>query len=82
MTSVRLPNDIEQRLQVVAQSRHKSKSDIIKEALELFFDASSDEKDSYELGKSLFGLRGSGVTGTRNYKQEVKERIRAKQNSH
>ena len=44
MTSVRLPSEIEQRLEVVSQSRHKSKSDIIKEALEKFFQAEIEEK--------------------------------------
>jgi len=81
MTSVRLPSEIEQRLQLVSQSRHISKSEIIKVALERFFEADVDEKDSYELGKDLFGRRGSGNSFPRDYKQEVKEKIRAKHGS-
>ena len=81
MTSVRLPSEIEQRLQLISESRHKSKSDIIKEALEKFFEAEIEEKDSFELGKDLFGRRGSGNSAPRDYKKEVKEKIRAKHNS-
>ncbi len=81
MTSVRLPSEIEQKLELISQARHKSKSDIIKEALEKFFEADFEEKDSYELGKDLFGRRGSGITGPRDYKKELKEKIRAKYSS-
>ena len=81
MTSVRLPSEIEQRLEVISQSRHKSKSDIIKEALEKFFEAEIEDKDSYELGKDLFGRRGSGHSEPRDYKKDVKEKIRAKYSS-
>ena len=80
MTSVRLPYDIEEKLQMLSVSRHKSKSDIIKEALELLLKTETEEKDSYELGKDLFGRFGSGgVPG--DYKSRVKAKIRAKHNS-
>jgi len=81
MTSVRLPSDMEEKLQMLSVSRHKSKSDIIKEALELFLKTETEEKDSYELGKDLFGRYGSGgISG--DYKSRVKAKIRAKHNSH
>jgi len=81
MTSVRLPSEIEQRLQLISQTRNKSKSEIIKEALEKFFEAEVEEKDSYELGKDLFGRRGSDISAPRDYKQAVREKIRAKHSS-
>lgn len=80
MTSVRLPSDIEEKLQMLSIARHKSKSDIIKEALELLLRTETAEKDSYEIGKDLFGRFGSGGTGG-DYKSRVKAKIRAKHNS-
>jgi Arc/MetJ-type ribon-helix-helix transcriptional regulator len=77
MTSVRLPSDIEEKLQMLSISRHKSKSDIIKEALELLLKTETEEKDSYELGKELFGRFGSGESSG-DYKSRVKAKIRAK----
>lgn len=78
MTSVRLPTEIEKELEVYSMASHKSKSDIIKEALIKYLDAVREEKDSYELGKEFFGKRGSGNITPRDYKAEVKEKIRAK----
>ncbi len=83
MTTVRLPLEMEQRLQILSISKHKSKSDIIKEALELFLKNENEEKDSYELGLEYFGKYGSGnVAPDKNYKKLVKEKIRAKHNPH
>jgi len=81
MTSVRLPSDIEEKLQMLSISRHKSKSEIIKEALELLLKNEFQEKDSYEIGQDFFGRFGSGGVD-RDYKNRVKEKIRAKHNSH
>ena len=81
MTSVRLSLEIEEKLRRIALSRHQSKSDLIKEALEEFLTKALDEKDSYEIGKSLFGRYGSGgVEG--DYKTRVKAKIRAKHHPH
>ena len=60
MTTVRLPLEIEQRLEILSRQKHKSKTEIIKEALERLFYQEESEKDSYELGKELFGRYGSG----------------------
>lgn len=81
MTTVRLPIEIEERLQILSVKQHKSKSDIIKEALELLFKNETEDKDSYELGLPFFGKYGSG-SPERDYKKLVKEKIRAKHNSH
>lgn len=81
MTTVRLPIEIEEKLQMLSMARHKSKSEIIKEALELLLKNAVEEKDSYEIGKDLFGKFGSGGRND-DYKSRVKERIRAKHNSH
>lgn len=83
MTTVRLPPEIEQKLQTLSEAQHKSKSEIIKEALELFLQTREGEKSSYELGKDLFGKYGSGQSNlSRDYKEILKDKIRAKHSSH
>lgn len=82
MTSVRLPQDVEQKLEILSRKKHKSKSDLIKEALEHMFQAEASEKDSYQIGESLFGLFGSGDGSlSTEYKSKLKDKIRAKRNS-
>lgn len=79
MSTVHLPIDIEEKLQILSLSRHKPKIEIIKEALELLLKAEQEERDSYEIGKTLFGRHGSGGIGG-GYKERVKDKIRAKHN--
>ena len=83
MTTVRLPDDIEKRLASLSRTKKKTKSELIKEALEQFFHQQGNEKDSYELGKEYFGQYGSGK-GNRSveYKKLIKEKINAKRNTH
>ena len=83
MTTVRLPLEIEQKLQNLSESQHKSKSDIIKEALELLFGQEESEIDSFELGKDLFGQHGSGKGNlSTDYKTLLKEKLRARNHTH
>jgi Arc/MetJ-type ribon-helix-helix transcriptional regulator len=82
MTTVRLPTEIEQKLEAVSKTRDKSKSDLIKEALENFFFQEEDQKDSYEIGKTYFGKFGSGNGNySINYKKALKEKLHAKYHS-
>ena len=46
MTTVRLPLDIEQKLEILSKAKHKSKTELIKEALENLFYQAESEKDS------------------------------------
>jgi hypothetical protein len=70
-------------LQLLAQKKHKSKTDIIREALEKLFIQEESEKDSYELGEEYFGKYGSGDgTLSVTYKDKLKDKINAKLNSH
>lgn len=76
MTTVRLPDDIERKLATLSRAKKKSKSELIKEALEQFFHNEGNEKDSYELGKDYFGQYGSGKGDLSiNYKRLLKEKI-------
>ena len=79
MTTVRLPTEIESKLTIFAEKRHKSKSEIIKEALTNLFYKEEIEKDSFELGEEYFGKYGSGDgTLSVSYKQKLKDKIHAK----
>ena len=83
MTTVRLPIEMEQKLEILARRKHKSKTDLIREALENLFFQEESEKDSYELGEEYFGKYGSGNgTLSSTYKSRIKEKINAKYNSH
>ena len=83
MTAVRLPVDLEQKLDSLSNLQHKSKTEIIKEALEYFFYQEESEKDSYELGIKYFGIYGSGKGDlSTTYKSKLKDKINAKYNTH
>lgn len=83
MTTVRLPLEIEQKLEILSRKKHKSKTDLIKEALENLFFQEESEKDSYELGEEYFGKYGSGDgTLSVSYRDKIKDKINAKLNSH
>jgi hypothetical protein len=70
---------MEQKLTIVAKTRNRSKSDLIKEALEKYFFQEEDTKDSYEIGESYFGKYGSGNGGLSiKYKKMIKEKLHAK----
>ena len=83
MTTVRLPMEIEQKLTTFSELQKKSKTEIIKDALETFFYQQNIEKDSYELGLDYFAKFGSGDGNlSQNYKIKLKDKIRAKHNTH
>ena len=82
MTTVRLPADLEKKLDAASRTDKRSKSDVIKEALERYFDREEPEKDSYELGKEYFGQYGSGDgTLSKSYKARIKEKLDAKRST-
>ena len=83
MTTVRLPSEIEQRLESLSRKKHKSKTELIKEALETMFHKEESEKDSYELGEEYFGRYGSGDGFLSvSYKDKIKGKINDKLHSH
>jgi len=79
MTTVRLPEGLEKKLDDTSKAEKRSKSDLIKEALERYFNREEPEKDPYELGKEYFGRYGSGEKDlSTTYKARIKEKIDAK----
>ncbi|MEN6321367.1 CopG-like domain-containing protein DNA-binding [uncultured spirochete] len=83
MTSVRLPTDLERKLEMIARKKRTSKTNVIREALETLFTQEETEKDSYELGKEYFGKYGSGDGSlSTTYKNKLKEKLNVKYHSH
>lgn len=82
MLSIRLDNSTQNQLNIYAQSKQTTKSKIIKDALNYYFEMLKQEPKSrtpYEIGAELFGKYGSeqGDLST-TYKQKLKKRINEK----
>lgn len=60
LRTIRLPESTERKLEEVSTEQNKTKSDVIKAALELYFNKHYSEKTPYELGVKLFDEAGSG----------------------
>ena len=83
MLSVRLGESLESQLYQVSQVHNTTKTDIIKNALVLYFETIREEKKStpYSLGEGLFGKYGSGKEDlSSTYKEVLKEKLHAKYN--
>ena len=79
MLTVRLPQDMEDRLKQIAVSEKRTKTQVIRAALEAYLQARHDTKSASELGEDLFGRHGSGHGQlSTSYKRLLKERIRAR----
>ncbi|GAB6091089.1 ribbon-helix-helix domain-containing protein [Spirochaeta dissipatitropha] len=83
MTTVRLPADMEKKLSSISKAQKKSKSEIIKDALEMFMEQEHLNYCSYELGEDLFGQYGSGRNDlSKNYKHILKDKLNDKFHTH
>ncbi len=85
MVSVRLNEEIENKLNHYATLYNVPKSRLIKESLEHYFEVlgkKESQKTPYETGSELFGRFSSGKRDLSvTYKQRLKDKIDAK-NSH
>jgi len=80
--TVRLPSEIEAKLIKIATIENRSKSDIIRESLELYLDRFSESTSPFELGKKFFGKHGSGIGDLSiNSEKILREKIRKKYNA-
>jgi predicted DNA-binding protein len=79
MVAVRLPENMERKLETYAKTLHKTKTEIVKEALAKYFKSYEQKRSAYELGENLFGKYKSGKDNlSTTYKQQLKDKIRAK----
>jgi len=82
ITTARLPLETRNKLLTLSRVKGKTKSDIIKESVELYYEQEEKEIDSFTLGEQYFGKYGSdeGDLST-TYKERIREKLRAKHNS-
>jgi len=79
MISLRLPKDLEEKLELLSKREQMTKSDVIREAIEKYLVDVEKAKHPYELGKELFGKYGSGNGRLSvEYKKKVREKINEK----
>jgi len=79
MLTVRLPQEMEHKIDKEARYRCSTKTEVVKEALELYFSRKENQSSPYELGEDLFGRYGSGrEDNSIRYKERLKEKIAKK----
>ena len=83
MLAVRLNEALEQELTSFSKRHVKTKTDVVKEALELYFKTQREQnrQSAYELGKDFFGVYDSGFEDlSTSYKKRLKEKLSEKYN--
>ena len=83
VTTARLPIETRNKLIVLSRIKGKTKSDIIKESLDMYYEREESDIDSYTLGLPYFGKYslGDGDLST-TYKERLREKLRVRQNSY
>lgn len=79
MISLRLPKELEDKLEYLSAEENMTKSDVIREAIEKYLIEYDRSRHPYALGEDLFGKYGSG-DGKRSadYRRKVREKIHEK----
>lgn len=79
MISLRLPTEIENKLNEIAEHENTSKTAIIKDALDMYINDYYKKHTPYDLGKDLFGRHGSNEGNLSvDYKKLLKAKINEK----
>lgn len=78
MTTVRLNDDLDNKLALLQDVEKTTKTEIIKKAIVEYYDQHIQEKTPYELGENLFGRAGSETDLSKNYKQKLKGKLNEK----
>jgi predicted DNA-binding protein len=79
MLSARLPGELEKKVRQLATTEGRTKTEIIRTALEAYIRSKDQGASPYELGKDLFGRHGSGRGDLSTaHKNKVKDRLREK----
>lgn len=82
MFSIRLPGEMNKRIEILASREQKTKTEIVKEALQEYLDKQEKLENPFELGKDLFGKYGSGAGNlAAEYKKIVRDKIHAKKSN-
>lgn len=78
MTTVRLNNDIDNKLSILTEVENTTKTEIIKKAILEYYTQHLQNKTPYELGETLFGKYGGDTDLAKTYKSKLKEELNAK----
>jgi predicted DNA-binding protein len=76
ITTARLPLDTRNKLLVLSRVKNRTKSDIIKESVDMYYEYTENEIDSFTLGEPSFGKYGSGESDrATRYREHIKAKI-------
>ncbi|MDR0312384.1 MAG: ribbon-helix-helix domain-containing protein [Treponema sp.] len=76
ITTARLPAETRNKLVTLSRIMNKTKSDIIKESVEMYYNQEEGEIDSFTLGEAFFGNYGSGEDDrATTYRERIKKKL-------
>jgi len=76
ITTARLPLDTRNKLHVLSRVKNRTKSDIIKESVEMYYEYTEHEIDSFTVGEPYFGKYGSGENDrATTYRERIKGKL-------
>ena len=79
MLSVRISEELDTKVELLAEQENTTKSDIVIRALELYLQEKKQKARPFQLAQGLFGNYGSGEGDlSRKYKQKVRKKINEK----
>jgi len=78
MTTVRLNDELDNKLGLLKDVEKTTKTEIIKKAILEYYENHIREKTPYELGEKLFGRNGSDESLSKTYKSKLKEKLNEK----
>jgi predicted DNA-binding protein len=79
ITTARLPVETRNKLVTLSRIKNKTKSDIIKESVEMYYAQEEGEIDSFTLGEAFFGNYGSGEDDrATTYRERIKKKLSAR----
>lgn len=79
MRSVRLPDDVDKKLEILAKQKKVSRSEIIKEALVEYMAKEETYNKPFETGSKYFGKYASGESDRSvTYKSRIKSKLHDK----
>lgn len=78
MTTVRLNEEILNKISTLIKVEKTTKSEIIKKAIIEYYNQHTRDINPFELGKDLFGRYGSNEAISDNYKIKLKEKLHEK----
>ncbi|MFA4794654.1 ribbon-helix-helix protein, CopG family [Leptospira kirschneri] len=79
MISLRLPPELERKLDTFARSEGKSRSEIVKESIIEYIKNHGNIKTPFELGEDLFGKHSTDISDlSQNRKKYLRQSIQGK----